>query len=353
MRDFSTLRILPRSGSTAWVLRSRPCLAEPPAESPSTTNSSASEGSLTEQSASLPGSVEFSSADLRRVRSRALRAASRARWACTDFMITARASLGFSSRNSPRPVLTIDSTKPAMPGLPSLVFVWPSNWGSRSLTEITAVRPSRTSSPERLSSFSFSRPLLARVLVQRARERRAEAGHVRAALARVDVVGERVDRLLVGGVPLHRDLGGAFLALAGEEDDLAVDGVLVLVQVGDEVLDAALVLELGGVALAALVDDRDLQAAREERGLAQALLERVEVEVERLEDVGVGQERDGGAGGAVLGRASRPSASSSCGAPREYSCDQTWPSRRISTCSRSESALTTETPTPCRPPETL
>src|SRR6266581_1894587 len=67
MRDFSTLRILPRSGSTACVLRSRPCLAEPPAESPSTTNSSASDGSLTEQSASLPGSVEFSSADLRLV----------------------------------------------------------------------------------------------------------------------------------------------------------------------------------------------------------------------------------------------------------------------------------------------
>ena len=72
-------------------------------------------------------------------------------------MITARASLGFSSRKSPRPVLTIDSTKPAMPGFPSFVFVWPSNCGSRSFTEMTAVRPSRTSSPERLSSLSLSR----------------------------------------------------------------------------------------------------------------------------------------------------------------------------------------------------
>ena len=50
------------------------------------------------------------------------------------------------------------------------------------------------------------------------------------------------------------------------------------------------------MALAALVDDRDLQAARQEGRLAQALLEREEVEVERLEDVGVGQERDGRAG---------------------------------------------------------
>ena len=158
MRAFSTLRILPRSGSTAWVERSRPCLAEPPAESPSTTNSSHSAGSVTEQSASLPGRSEFSSADLRRVRSRALRAASRAREAWTALVMTWLASRGFSSRNSPRPVLTIDSTKPCMPGLPSLVFVWPSNCGSRSLAEITAVSPSRTSSPARLSSFSLSSP---------------------------------------------------------------------------------------------------------------------------------------------------------------------------------------------------
>ena len=40
MRAFSTLSILPNMGSTAWKWRSRPCLAEPPAESPSTMNSS-------------------------------------------------------------------------------------------------------------------------------------------------------------------------------------------------------------------------------------------------------------------------------------------------------------------------
>ena len=106
MRFFSTLMILPRSGRTACVLRSRPCLAEPPAESPSTTKISASAGSVTEQSASLPGSVEFSSADLRRVRSRALRAASRARAAWTALAMIARASFGFSSRNSARPRFT-------------------------------------------------------------------------------------------------------------------------------------------------------------------------------------------------------------------------------------------------------
>ena len=44
-RAFSTLRILPRIGRIAWSVESRPCLAEPPAESPSTMNSSTAPGS--------------------------------------------------------------------------------------------------------------------------------------------------------------------------------------------------------------------------------------------------------------------------------------------------------------------
>ena len=177
MRFFSTLMILPRSGRTACVLRSRPCLAEPPAESPSTTKISASAGSRTEQSASLPGSVEFSSADLRRVRSRALRAASRARCACTAFVMICLASVGFSSRNSARPLLTAACTKPSTGGLPSLVFVWPSNCGSWIFTEMIAVRPSRMSSPWRLPSFSLRTPfsrayaLIVRVSAERKPDR--------------------------------------------------------------------------------------------------------------------------------------------------------------------------------------
>ena len=54
------------------------------------------------------------------------------------------------------------------------------------------------------------------------------------------------------------------------------------------------------VAARALVGQRDPQAAGEERRLAQALLEDREVEVEALEDLGVGEEADGGAG--LLGR---------------------------------------------------
>src|SRR5216110_227711 len=78
-RARSTFRILPFSGRIAWNLRSRPCFAEPPAESPSTRYSSHSAGSRSWQSASLPGRPTPSSTPFLRVMSRALRAASRAR----------------------------------------------------------------------------------------------------------------------------------------------------------------------------------------------------------------------------------------------------------------------------------
>src|SRR5471032_1864741 len=48
---------LPFSGSTAWNSLSRACFAEPPAESPSTMNSSFRSGSSEAQSVSLPGST--------------------------------------------------------------------------------------------------------------------------------------------------------------------------------------------------------------------------------------------------------------------------------------------------------
>ncbi len=63
----------------------------------------------------------------------------------------------------------------------------------------------------------------------------------------------------------------------------------------DEVLDAALGVELRALALPALVGDRDPQAAGQERRLAQSLLERRVVEIERLEDLGVREEGDRGA----------------------------------------------------------
>ena len=69
------------------------------------------------------------------------------------------ASAGCSSSHSANWALTVVSTSERIEALPSLVLVWPSNCGSRSFTEMIAIRPSRTSSPIRLSSFSLSRPL--------------------------------------------------------------------------------------------------------------------------------------------------------------------------------------------------
>ena len=58
---FSALITFPLKGRIAWNLRSLPCLAEPPAESPSTRYSSQRAGSFSEQSASFPGRAEMSS----------------------------------------------------------------------------------------------------------------------------------------------------------------------------------------------------------------------------------------------------------------------------------------------------
>ena len=69
------------------------------------------------------------------------------------------ASPGCSSSHVENAAFTVVSTSERIEAFPSLVLVWPSNCGSRSFTEMMAIRPSRTSSPIRLSSFSLSRPL--------------------------------------------------------------------------------------------------------------------------------------------------------------------------------------------------
>ena len=71
---------LPRSGRIACRARSRPCFAEPPAESPSTTNSSLSSRPALVQSLSLPGRLRRPVVAVLRVTSAcAARLASRAR----------------------------------------------------------------------------------------------------------------------------------------------------------------------------------------------------------------------------------------------------------------------------------
>ena len=126
-RAFSTLRILPRSGSIAWVARLLAVLALPPAESPSTMYISHFEGSFSEQSASFPGRAVPSRAVLRLVKSRAFLAASLALCASMDLSKIVRATSGFCSRKYVSCSLTTELTAPLASELPSFCLVCPSN----------------------------------------------------------------------------------------------------------------------------------------------------------------------------------------------------------------------------------
>src|SRR5712691_10356779 len=170
MRAFCTLRILPRSGRIAWKPRSRPCFAEPPAESPSTRYTSQIVGSSSEQSASFPGSNPPSRPLLLRTSSRALRAASRARAALTALLITARATLGFLSKNSASASFTTLFTMPSISELPVL-----------DLDVEDAVQPFAHVVAGEGELFLLQEAVLLGPLVDGARQGGLEAGEVRAA----------------------------------------------------------------------------------------------------------------------------------------------------------------------------
>ena len=240
-RARSTLRILPLSGRIACVRRSRPCLAEPPAESPSTMKISDSAGSFSWQSASLPGRPAISSAPLRRVISRALRAASRARAASTILPTIARASCGCSSRNS--------CSLRADRGLDHALHLR----GDQLVLGLRGeLRVRQLHRQDRGQAFAhvvagqsailsfLPRQLLLDVVVQRARQRGAETGQVRAAVLLRNVVGVAEHALLVGVVPLQRDLDGDRPVLRAKPEHRFVHGRARAVQVLHEGLQAAL-----------------------------------------------------------------------------------------------------------------
>ena len=158
--------------------------------------------------------------------------------------------------------------------------------------------------------------LRTRVAVDQRGQSRPEAFLVRAALVRVDRVGEGEDVLGVARRPLHRHLHGdlAVGVLRLEIDDLVVDdlGVTHLVEVLHVVDQAPLVeeavvtrirrlgsgagLDVFDVGLSALVAQVDTEALVQEGHLLEPGAQRVVVELDRVEDVGIGPERDGGSG---------------------------------------------------------
>ena len=129
---------------------SRPCFAEPPAESPSTMNNSELAGSFSWQSASFPGREDDSKTFFLLVSSRALRAASRALAASTIFDTIFLASPGVCSNHELNCSATTFSTIGRTSEETNLSFVWEENLGSGTLTESTHVIPSLASSPDKV-----------------------------------------------------------------------------------------------------------------------------------------------------------------------------------------------------------
>ena len=134
------------------------------------------------------------------------------------------------------------------------------------------------------------------IIVERAGQRGAEGGEMGAAVALGDVVGEAEDLLVIAVVPFERDLDADVVALAGDRDRIGDQRRLGAVEIADEGGDAAFVIELDLLLLLVAGVGEDQADARIEEGeLAEAMLERVEVELDDLERLGRGQEGDLGA----------------------------------------------------------
>jgi hypothetical protein len=197
--------------------------------------------------------------------------------------------------------------------------------------------------------------LVRAVLVDHTGQRGPEAFLVGATLVSVDRVREGVDALAVRLVPLHRDLNRHAVALGAELDDRPVDRGLGLVEVPDEVGDPALVAERDFLALGPpprprrpLVLQRDGETPVEEGHLLQPPVDRLVREVGGLEDVGSGQNvtwcRSSRVDLALFQRAG-PGVGVLLPPDETVLLD-------LDRHAAVESALTTETPTPCRPPDT-
>ena len=120
-------------------------------------------------------------------------------------------------------------------------------------------------------------------IIDRARQRGAETGKMRAAVHGVDGVGEGKNVFGVAVVVLQRDFHFHVVALALDVDGRIVQHLLAAVQMLHEFGDAAGEAELGGF-IAALVLQRDLQALVQEGQLAQALRQDVVAEDGLVED---------------------------------------------------------------------
>ena len=145
--------------------------------------------------------------------------------------------------------------------------------------------------------------LAPREVVEPAGQRRAEARQVRAALGRVDRVGERVDAVGEIGVVLQRHLDGHPVDLPVEIERQRLQHIVVAVEEAHVGLDAALEVEvdLAVGRRVALVAEADPQALVQIGDLAETVGQHIELVVERLHHVVVGEPANHRAGHGRLG----------------------------------------------------
>ena len=141
----ATLRILPRSGSMAWLSRLRACLAEPPALSPSTMKISVPCLEFMLQSASLPGSRSLRVALCRPISFSRLRLRRSSAWSMAQSS-SLLACCGLSASQWSKASRTALSTMRVASWVASLSLVWPWNSGSRMNTDSMAAAVPSTSS---------------------------------------------------------------------------------------------------------------------------------------------------------------------------------------------------------------
>ena len=195
-------------------------------------------GSRSWQSASLPGRLAMSSAPLRRVRSRALRAASRAAAASTTLATTFLASAGCSSNHCVSLSATMPSIDRADLGGDQLVLGLRGEFRVRHLDRQDAGQAFAHVLARQRDLLLLGDAAVGRIGVDGAGQRRAKAREMRAAVALRDVVGKAEHRLVIAVGPLHRDLEQDAVALAADRDRRRMQCLLRAVEIARQRLRA-------------------------------------------------------------------------------------------------------------------
>ena len=130
----------------------------------------------------------------------------------------------------------------------------------------------------------FAVALFVHIGVKGTGHRRAEAGEVSTAVTLRNVVGKAVDVFLEAVVPLQGHFHADTVFFGGEIENIRVDRRFVLVEILNERLDAAFVVEMVFFAIA-LIAQADRDAGVQERQLAQAFRQDV---IFKFGDIGEG-----------------------------------------------------------------